>query len=218
MNNVMKDPEQEESEVEEAEGVEGATTAIIIVKGNAVNQVTTTLHRMIKTETKTEIKMIEEVEDQEDSVSASDAHRHAALMMKIVEMIVTVRMIVIAAMVEVAEIVVMTEMAEIIEIGEIPVIAGTTAIVEMIVRGMVTDAETIVKEGTTGTTIRIDVMMVIKTANGAVLGQREDSDKAPDKTRVRVKEKVGNRVVPTMQVTRHRSKYQTLRFTESKGI
>jgi len=218
MRNLKKDP-GEEVEVAEVEVVEGATV-IIIAKDSAVILAMITPPTTSKTETKTEIMRVEEAGDLEDFANARDAHHHAALMTRNAEMSVTVEMILNVEMIVTVEsiaIAVMTETVVMSEMAEIVEIAGTTGIVEIIARTMVTDEERTRKGEMKGIMIRTNVAVMIgnKMGNDAVLDQREDLDRVPDEINLRVKERVQSRVESMMQFTRLRSRYQTLRFKES---
>merc|ERR1719494_1315925 len=121
-------------EGEEVEDAEDATVTII-ANVNAVSLVMTTHPKMIKTGSK--IVTMEETADPEGSVKGRDAHHCAALMMKIVEMII--KMTEIGVMIEIAVttgIVVTIEIAVttgIVLTTEIDVITGIEETTEIVV-------------------------------------------------------------------------------------
>jgi len=200
-------------EGEEVEDAEDATVTII-ANVSAVSLVMTTHPKMIKTASK--IVTTEETADPDDSAKGRDAHHHAALMMKIVEMII--KMTEIGVMIEIAvttgivatiEIAVTTGIVVITEIDVIIGIEETTEIAVMTgIEGMIARE---IEEETSGKGEMIEDMRMItsKRGNDAVPDQRGDSDRALDETKPKMREKAAILVVSKMQVIRLRSRYQT---------
>jgi len=197
----------------EVEDVEDATVTII-ANVSAVSLVMTTHPKMIKTASK--IVTTEETADPEGSAKGRDAHHHAALMMKIVEMII--KMTEIDAMIEIAVTIGIVETTEIdvttgmaVTTG-IAVITGIDEMIEIVV--MTGIEEMIAREieeemSGKGEMIEDTRMITSKKEKDAVPDQRGDSDRALDETKPKMREKAAILVVSKMQVIRLRSRYQT---------
>lgn len=197
-------------EVGEVEDVEVATVTII-ANVSAVNLVMTTHPKMIKTA----IKIVTTVEtvDPEGFVKGRDAHHRAALMMKIVEMIIkmteigaTIEIAVTTGIVETTEIAVTTGIVATTEIDEMIEIVVRTGIAVMTeIEGMI--AREIEEEMSgKGEMIEDTRMITSKKEKDAVPDQRGDSDRALDETKPKMRKKAAILVVSKMQVIRLRSR------------
>jgi len=175
---------------------------------SAVRQVMITHHKM----TKIVIVMGEETEDLEDSAHASDARHRAALMTKIEEMIVIAVVIEFGAMIENVVMIGIDKRIVVVvieeEVDDVMIVTG--AMIEIVM--------------TIEIAVRTGVMTVIKSMTMVIVHSPRGGSGSDLEASVRVKEKEvkatteQSLMVPTMQVTRVRSRRQTKHITEDRSI